>query len=37
MSGGRHGMVVVERKRHVAWFVPMFPDLAGTKKVICKH
>ena len=37
MSGGRHGMVVVERKRCVARFVPTFPDLAGTKKVIGKH
>ena len=36
-SGGRRGMVVVERKRRVARFVPMFPDLAGTKKVISKH
>ena len=36
-SSGRRGMVVVERKRHVARFVPMFPDLAGTKKVIRKH
>ena len=30
-------MVVVERKRGVARFVPAFPDLAGTEKVICKH
>ena len=30
-------MVVVERKRHVARFVPKFPDLAGTEKVVCKH
>ena len=37
MSSGRHGLVVVKRKRHVAPFVPMFPNLAGTEKVICKH
>ena len=36
-SGGRRGMVVVERKRRVARFVPTFPDLAGTEKVISKH
>ena len=35
--GGRCGMVVVERKRRVARFVPTFPDLAGTEKVISKH
>ena len=33
-SSGRRGMVMV---RHMAWFVPTFPDLAGTEKVICKH
>ena len=27
-----YGMVVVERKRCVAQFVPTFPDLAGTEK-----
>ena len=37
VSGGRHGMVVVQRKRCVARFVPMFPNLAGTEKVISKH
>ena len=37
MSGGRCGIVVVERKRRVARFVPTFPDLAGTEKVISKH
>ena len=30
-------MVVVERKRCVARFVPTLPDLAGTEKVISKH
>ena len=27
----------VERKRRVARFVPTFPNLVGTKKVICKQ
>ena len=37
-SGGRRGMVVVERKRCVARFVPTFPDFAVTEKVIVsKH
>ena len=37
-SGGKCRMVVVERKRRMARFLPTFPDLAGTeKKVISKH
>ena len=34
-NGGRRGMVVVGRKRRVARFVPLFPDLAGTENGIC--
>ena len=33
--GGRREMVVVGRKRGVARFVPLFPDLAGTAHGIC--
>ena len=35
MNSGRREMVVVGRKRGVARFVPLFPDLAGTEHGIC--
>ena len=34
-NGGSREMVVVGRKRHMARFVPPFPDLAGTEDGIC--